>query len=285
MKHKIDNHILYLVLILLPLILLLLCYNKNNYENFELKKILGLNKSNGKNTNLNNLNNIMKSIESDDPKPKIINIDNEQNNIESDKKDLKKTLQEIDNFNLNSLNNNSKKNSYDDEKLDKISSEDDIKKLKKDIPIGLNIKEQSKMSKHNDITDFDKKRRQCQFYEDKCPNGYTSFGSFSLIGESSLICGGNNKNNKKQAKAVPIIKNGKVIDAKILDGGSGYTENPKSIIVGNCKRNAKGECIIDDNGSVVAINITDKGHGYKSTPEIKIDNPSASECYMCCLDN
>lgn len=254
-----NNQLIFITLILLPLIILLICsFNKkNNYENFDTKEDFDLN------TFLKNLG--VSETETDNIP--VVNMIKEDEIVNQPKKE-----DEI-------VNQPEKKDTYDDEPIDISTDKKDMDVFNKQIPI-LNQIRITKLAKHNKKTDFDLKSRQCQFYNKKCPDGFTSLGTFSLLDDSTLLFGDDKKFSP--AKAVANISDGKITDIKMIDNGSGYTDAPKVSIIGDCKKNAYGRCIIDDLGSVVAIDITDNGDGYKNKPQIKIDVPEVSQYYMCC---
>jgi hypothetical protein len=54
----------------------------------------------------------------------------------------------------------------------------------------------------------------------------------------------------------------------VVDGGSGYTEAPEVIIVGDAAQAATATAVINSVGRVIAINLTSSGSGYRSQPTI-----------------
>ena len=253
-----NNQLIFISLILIPLIILLICSftKKNNYENiiidikedFDVNEMLGINK-----TNLDD-----RKIDSNIP------VINKNKKIEKE-----------------NVNKPKKLKSYDDKTENIPTNELDIKNFNKKIPY-INPTNNSKLANHNEKTDFDLKSKKCQFYDGKCPNGFTSLGSFSLLGESKLLCGGNDRKTVS-AKAVATIKNGSVRKIELTEKGIGYKEPPKVIIIGSDNNdNATAKTVISDNGSVEGISIVYGGSGYTGTPIVKIDDPNISQCHLCC---
>ena len=75
------------------------------------------------------------------------------------------------------------------------------------------------------------------------------------------------------ASASAVLVGGFVVDANILDRGSGYTNVPPVWIEGGGGTGAQATAVVD-NGFVVGITITDAGVGYSSTPLVIIAPPS-----------
>lgn len=253
-----NNQLVFITLILIPLIILLICsFNKNNYENIMVD--------------------IKEDFNVDDFLKNIGLNETELNNKESDNKDIpvinKKIKDEI-------VNKPEKSKSYNDKPNIINTDKKNMEKFRKSISL-LNPIRITKLPNHNEKTDFDLKSKKCQFYDDKCPNGFTSLGTFSLLDDYTLSF---EENNKKiiSAKAISNISDGSITNIKIIDKGFGYKDAPKVSIIGDCKRRAIVKSIIDDNGSVVRINIIDKGDGYEKEPQINIDKPNISQYYMCC---
>ena len=121
----------------------------------------------------------------------------------------------------------------------------------------------------------------CNFYSDKCPDKYYPLGNFSIQGNDSmaLTCGDNAKNSKP-AKAIAEIKNNRVYDIHVIDGGSGYDSKnlPKVRIDGEVVAE-----VVVDKGIIVNIKVIKSGNSYTDTPQITIDPPNSnSSCHLCC---
>ena len=142
---------------------------------------------------------------------------------------------------------------------------------KKDVPV-INAKPQSMITQEIERNDFQKKF-QCQFFSDKCPEGYSENGSFSLAGfgdGTSITCGDS------------LLKK-----IHIIDSGLGYQVDTPPIVKiisrNGMGSNANAECIVDDEGKVQYINVINGGDGYIETPLIEIsDNNSTKSCHLCC---
>lgn len=156
----------------------------------------------------------------------------------------------------------------------------------KNIPV-INGKPQALVSQEMEKSDFQKKF-QCQFFSDKCPEGYSENGSFSFSGlgsGASITCGDNA--STKQCTAVAEVRDAKLKKIHITDPGSGYyIDTPPLIKV--VSRNGRGsgataKCIVDDEGRVRHIDVTNSGRGYIETPLIEVSDPNSSRsCHLCC---
>jgi len=157
---------------------------------------------------------------------------------------------------------------------------------KKDVPV-INAKPQSMITQEIERNDFQKKF-QCQFFSDKCPEGYSENGSFSLAGfgdGTSITCG--DSLLKKKCVAVAEVKDSKLKKIHIIDSGLGYQVDTPPIVKiisrNGMGSNANAECIVDDEGKVQYINVINGGDGYIETPLIEIsDNNSTKSCHLCC---
>jgi hypothetical protein len=129
----------------------------------------------------------------------------------------------------------------------------------------------------------------CQFYNDKCPEGYHPLGNFSIGGVSNgltLSCG--NVQNVKPASAIAIIKNNNVYEIHITDKGHGYNPitPPKVIIEGGKGNGATAEALIDENGFIKSIRVINPGYNYSETPRVLVDPPYMnSSCHLCCKND
>jgi len=171
-------------------------------------------------------------------------------------------------------------NNNEDIKLD-----NDIKLIKKDnkIPSKIVKKDSVSSSSSNNISSMFGK---CQFFNTKCPDGYNSFGNFSIEGVGSnlsLSCG--NVRDTKPAKAVAEIKNNAIYEIHILEQGHGYIPNqpPRITIEGGKGNGASAEAVVDDNGYLKLIKVVNPGYNYTETPNIVIEAQSNdSNCHFCC---
>jgi hypothetical protein len=170
-----------------------------------------------------------------------------------------------------------------------IKLDNDIKLIKKDNvqPSKVQKKKEdnskSSLSSSNNISNLFGK---CQFFNDKCPEGYNSFGNFSIEGVGSnlsLSCG--NVRDTKPAKAVAEIKNNAIYEIHILEQGHGYLPNqpPRITIEGGKGNGASAEAVVDDNGYLKIIKVVNPGYNYTETPNIVIEAQSNdSNCHFCC---
>jgi hypothetical protein len=188
-------------------------------------------------------------------------------------------------INVNNIKNKNIKdisNNNEDIKLD-----NDIKLIKKDntpLPKVQNKSSDSTLSSSsNNISSMFGK---CQFFNDKCPEGYNSFGNFSIEGVGSnlsLSCG--NVRDTKPAKAVTEIKNNAIYEIHILEQGHGYLPNqpPRITIEGGKGNGASAEAVVDDNGYLKLIKVVNPGYNYTETPNVVIEAQSNdSNCHFCC---
>ena len=128
---------------------------------------------------------------------------------------------------------------------------------------------------------------KCNFYSDKCPEGYQDFGSIGLSGPENkgmmLSCG--NVENTKPGKAIARIKDNSIEEVVILDKGHGYNplKPPKVEVVGGKGNGGQCEAVIDDEGYLSLIKIIHPGNYYTETPNIIIEPPLMnSNCHFCC---
>jgi len=131
--------------------------------------------------------------------------------------------------------------------------------------------------------------KDCNFYSDKCPNGYNDFGSIGLTGlEKNVMLSCGNVENTKPAKAVAKIKNNALEEVIVLDKGHGFNPDkpPKIEVVGGKGNGAHCEAIIDDDGFLKIIKVIHPGNYYTETPNIIIEAPMMnSNCHFCCKMN
>jgi hypothetical protein len=129
---------------------------------------------------------------------------------------------------------------------------------------------------------------KCQFFNTKCPDGYNSFGNFSIEGVGSnlsLSCG--NIRDTKPAKAVAEIKNNAIYEIHILEQGHGYipSQPPRITIEGGKGNGASAEAVVDDNGYLKLIKVVNPGYNYSETPNIVIEaHSNDSNCHFCCKE-
>ena len=176
---------------------------------------------------------------------------------------------------LNNLNSTNSTN----QDLNKMLSGPSVKK---EVPM-INAKPQAMVAQEMEKSDFQKKF-QCQFFSDKCPDGYVENGSFSVSG-ASMTCG--DAVSTKQCKAVAEVRDAKLKKIHITDSGSGYyLDSPPVVKI--VSRNGRGsgasaECVVDDEGRIQYINVTNSGSGYIETPLIEVSDPNSSRsCHLCC---
>jgi hypothetical protein len=166
-----------------------------------------------------------------------------------------------------------------------IKLDNDIKLIKKDnTPLPkIQNKNADSSSSQNSISNLFGK---CQFFNTKCPEGYNSFGNFSIEGigsNLSLSCG--NVRDTKPAKAVAQIKNNAIYEIHILEQGHGYipSEPPRITIEGGKGNGGSAEAVVDDNGYLKLIKVVNPGYNYTETPNVIIEAQSNdSNCHFCC---
>ena len=180
--------------------------------------------------------------------------------------------------------------------LNKALEKQAIANSQKSIPI-INAKPQSIVKNVPDKSDFQSKF-ECQFFNGKCPAGWSSNGSFTLSGLGSGInvtCGGDSSSNvksvtTKSCKCVAEVVDKKVKRIHVTDPGSGYSvdDTPEIVIK---SRNGKGsgalaEAIVDDTGRVQVVTVLDGGSGYTETPIVEIvKSNSNQQINQCCRKN
>lgn len=127
------------------------------------------------------------------------------------------------------------------------------------------------------------KTMNCKFLNSpKCHPDYPNFSgaSFSFAGDVKMKCdslGGN-----KPANAICTISKGKINGAYVIDGGSGYINEPKITIIGGGGSDAVLKAFIK-NGKLDYLKILNGGYGYIETPSIQVEDPNLSNgCYLCC---
>lgn len=81
------------------------------------------------------------------------------------------------------------------------------------------------------------------------------------------------------ARATPVMVNGFVVAASIVDAGYGYTNPPTVYIVGGGGSGAQATTTIS-NGNVTAINIINAGYGYSGVPSIFISPPFVTPTFL-----
>jgi hypothetical protein len=78
-----------------------------------------------------------------------------------------------------------------------------------------------------------------------------------------------------QAIATPQVVNGFVVGANVINGGSGYVNNPAVAIIGGGGIHAAAIANVSG-GVVTSITITNAGYGYINTPTIQIAPPTST---------
>ena len=97
---------------------------------------------------------------------------------------------------------------------------------------------------------------------------------------NNVMCN-DKKIKNSRAKAIPIVKNGKIEEIIVTSSGSNYKKEPQVDIIGVGK-NALAKANIE-NGKVKNIIVSNQGEGYTSSPKIEIDVPSGYVyCHLCC---
>ena len=185
-----NKNIILVLLLIIPLLLLLLCYSKNSSDNNEkftgstienfsitnyddknlldiVKNLMGLNKSKEKHNN-KNLNKSNKKSSNVSDNVSDINVSNNVSDIKVS-------------------NNVSDKDINSNKKIEKLTVNDTLKIFKpRDIPLLNNVGKQQKIGSNLVKTNFQEETDKCKFFGSSCPNGYTRFGTFSIINDSIL---------------------------------------------------------------------------------------------------
>ena len=168
----------------------------------------------------------------------------------------------------------------------------DISKNNEDIKLDNDIKLINKVQKKDDDSSLSASNNisnlfgKCQFFNSKCPEGYNSFGNFSIEGVGSnlsLSCG--NVRDTKPAKALAQIKNNAIYEIHIIEQGHGYIPNqpPRITIEGGKGNSASAESVVDDNGYLKLIKVVNPGYNYTETPNVVIEaHQNDSNCHFCC---
>lgn len=135
---------------------------------------------------------------------------------------------------------------------------------------------------------FKKKQKSCKFFPSinnsfKCPKSHPfNTGASFGFDSDNITCNGESL-RLKRAKGYAVLKNHKVESIQLLHPGEYYTDPPKVVLVGNCRRKATAYATITPQGTVDQVVVTDPGYGYKSTPKVHISKPTATlQCNMCC---
>lgn len=76
-------------------------------------------------------------------------------------------------------------------------------------------------------------------------------------------------NNLRQAQINPIVVNGRITGAEILDKGNGYVYPPKIKVFGSGK-DALLTAVLDDFGHVASVKIDNSGYGYNSNTSLLV---------------
>jgi hypothetical protein len=168
-----------------------------------------------------------------------------------------------------------------------IKLENDIKLIKKDnTPLPKKEDSLLSSSSNKSSNDLSNLFGKCQFFNSKCPDGYNSFGNFSIEGigsNLSLSCG--NVRDTKPAKAVAQIKNNAIYEIHIVEQGHGYmpSQPPRITIEGGKGNGGSAEAVVDDNGYLKLIKVINPGYNYTETPNVVIEAQSNdSNCHFCC---
>ena len=157
----------------------------------------------------------------------------------------------------------------------KKDNEKAVMESSKKVDNAVNVVSQKEMPKPLE------KLPQFKFYgNEKCGDGYKYSGAqFTMDGVRSN-CG--NTSDGKEAKAVGLIKNGKIVSVVLQDKGSGYSQKPSITVKGGGGKNADLNPIVNEKGEINEIIIVNGGDGFYETPDIYIDPPHiSSACFLC----
>jgi hypothetical protein len=95
-----------------------------------------------------------------------------------------------------------------------------------------------------------------------------------------MSCGGD-KVKIEKSEAFAVLKDGVVVEIKLLNHGSHYVNPPKIRIIGD-GTNASAFCTVK-NGRIEKVVMQNGGENYTSTPNIKIEAPKLGlKCNLCC---
>lgn len=114
----------------------------------------------------------------------------------------------------------------------------------------------------------------------RCPSDYPTYLGATISYPGASLCGP--ATDFTVAEAVGFLRDGKLVEIKVLNGGDNYNEVPKVSIVGDGRITATATAEIKDE-KVVNIKITNQGKGYVSTPKIIIEKSKKPiNCNLCC---
>ena len=218
---------------------------------------------------------------------KKLNSDNPMGNLKNVNTNLKKEINNIQKFTPEMITDENILKNQENPPVPKgnnVQASDPLKnKLKK---INNVVEKNKPLNKEVIKPKVSSLFNQCNFYSDKCPNGYNDFGTIGLTGMDKnvmLSCG--NVENTKPAKAIAKIKNNALDEIVILDKGHGFNPQnpPKITVVGGKGNGAECESVVDDDGFLSLIKIKHPGNFYTETPNIIIEPPLMnSSCHFCC---
>jgi len=127
------------------------------------------------------------------------------------------------------------------------------------------------------------KTMNCKFLSSpKCHPDYPHFSgaSFSFPDDSKLKC--DSLETNKPASAICTISKGRINGVYVIDGGEGYENEPRIKIIGGGGKDAILKPKVKD-GKIIEIKVIHGGFGFIETPSIEIENPNVSNgCYLCC---
>ena len=116
--------------------------------------------------------------------------------------------------------------------------------------------------------------------KNRCPVDYPTYLGATISYPGASLCG--QATDFTVAEAVGFLRDGKLVEIKVLNGGDNYIEAPKVSIVGDARISATATSIIKDE-KVIEIKITNQGKGYISTPKIIIEKSKKPiNCNLCC---
>ena len=123
----------------------------------------------------------------------------------------------------------------------------------------------------------------CKFLSSpQCHPSYPHFSgaSFSLPDDIKMKV--DNVGNTKPAHIICTISKGAINGVYVIDAGEGYQSPPKLTIVGGGGSNASLKPIVKD-GKILDVKVLSGGYGFIETPSIQVEDPNLSNgLYLCC---
>ena len=126
-------------------------------------------------------------------------------------------------------------------------------------------------------------KMQCKFLNSsKCHKDYPNFSGASIQFPEGAKMKCDALSQQKNPKAISTINKGSINGVYIINAGEGLSDNVIVEAEGGGGEGAELEGIVKD-GKLVDIKILKEGTGYYESPIIKIDGGNLSNgCFLCC---